>query len=94
MNMKFNRYLNTDFSFNIFHSKTYNLIQWRPIQSYWKAENIDDVTRYGFSGYLTQNSKLLTSKISFSISESFHGINKKELRYTPKILELYFLKKI
>ena len=82
-----------ELNFNIFHSKTYDLIQWRPIQSYWQAENINNVTRYGISGYLAQNNRYFNTKISFGITESYYGKDKNRLRYTPQNVGSIFFEK-
>ena len=93
INIRFNKIYNGEYNFNIFHSKTYDLIQWRPIQSYWQAENINNVTRYGFSGYLAQNNRYFNTKISFGITESYYGKDKKRLRYTPQNIGSIFFEK-
>jgi len=80
-------------SFNLFHSNTDNLIQWLPLQSYWQARNINNVERYGLTGNWVSNSKLFNSRLSFSFIESYYGIDKKPLRYSPKNIGTIFLEK-
>jgi len=93
ISIRLNQILNGNLDLNIFNSKTYNLIQWRPIQSYWQAENIDNVIRYGITGYLTQNNRYFNTKLSFGITESYHGKDKRRLRYTPKNIGTIFFEK-
>ena len=82
-------------SFSIFESKTENLIQWLPIQSYWQAKNLNNAKRYGFSGSLLKKSKTFLTRVSFSLTHSHWGDDKKLLRYSPKeIANLYVEKKI
>lgn len=93
INMKSNSILNGEWSLDFFNSRTYNLIQWRPIQSYWQAENINDVTRRGVSAYITQNNKYFKLKISLGITDAFSEIEEQRLRYTPKKIGTLFLEK-
>lgn len=93
VNIRFKQKFNGDININIFHSDTYDLIQWRPIQSYWQADNIDSVTRYGISGYLALNNSYFNAKISFSTSESYRKKDKTRLRYTPQNIGTVFFEK-
>jgi outer membrane cobalamin receptor len=82
-------------SFSIFESKTENLIQWLPIQSYWQAKNLTNARRYGLSGSLLKKSKTFLTRVSFSFTHSHWGDDKKPLRYSPKeVANLYIEKKI
>ena len=71
------------FKFLYFKSKTENLIQWLPVQSYWQAKNLSNTKRYGLSGNWNKYTKSIQAQFSFSLIESYFGDKKKPLRYSP-----------
>ena len=83
------------FTLNIFNSKTKNLIQWLPIQSYWQAKNLSNATRYGLNGNWVKKTKTFLIRLSIGLTKSFFGVEKKPLRYSPnEVANLYIEKKI
>ena len=74
------------FNFYLFNSKTENMIQWLPIQTYWKASNINKVNRSGFTIHWVYQIEYFKSTFSFSSIYSKNEKNNLPLRYTPENL--------
>ena len=80
--------------FIFFNSKTNNLIQWLPVQSYWQAKNINNVKRYGTTGNLSFNTSSFNSSISLTFVKSSFGDDNRLLRYSPENIATIYLEKI
>jgi len=80
--------------FIFFNSKTNNLIQWLPVQSYWQAKNINNVKRYGTTGNFSFNTSSFNSRISLTFVKSSFGDDNRLIRYSPKTIATIYLEKI
>ena len=71
-------------NFNVFNSKTNDLIQWTPIQSYWQAKNVENVNRYGLTGNWNFKTKNFNTVLTYSHIRSSIGNDGENLRYSPR----------